>query len=329
MILAVRFLVAAALAMLLPAAPAGAALTILDVETGKRSRVARGPQDAWTSVRWTVDGSALIAVARERTGLAVRRYRLTGGGGRRLRRLPDALDAVLSRDGTMVGALYDTGLRGTGGVIVRDVASGRALARLPQSAEGDELYENGLELAWSRDGSRVAYGAHERRGRTLRIADARTGHVQRRLDAKRISGLSLEAFSPTGEQLVYASGNNGRLTVLDVASGATRRLGATGIEVAWAPAGQRIATGSGDGVTVSGEDQRFGAMTPTDGAVVGLRWSPNGTALALVLYRISDYKVALAVMEPDGAPRILVPYSDRGFGGLQWSPDGRRLAYTR
>jgi Tol biopolymer transport system component len=328
MIVIVRFFVLAALALLLPAAPAGAVLTVVDVETGKRSRVARAPQDGLTSVRWTADGSALIAVASERTGLAVRRYRLTGGRGRLLRRLPGAFDAVLNRDGTMVGALYDTGLRGTGGVIVRDVASGRALARLPQSAEGDELYESGLELAWSRDGSRVAYGADERRGRTVRIADARTGRVQRRLDARRISGLSLEAFSPTGDQLVYASGTAGRLSVLDVASGATRRLGATGIEVAWAPAGQRIATGSDDGVTVSGEDQRFGAMTPTDGAIVGLRWSPNGTALALVLYRHSPYRLALAVMAPDGAPRILVPYSARGVGGLQWSPVGRRLAYT-
>lgn len=35
----------------------------------------------------------------------------------------------------------------------------RLVRRLPQSAEGDELYEAGLQLAWSRDGARVAYGA--------------------------------------------------------------------------------------------------------------------------------------------------------------------------
>ncbi len=115
--------------------------------------------------------------------------------------------------------------------------------RLPQSAEGDELYEAGLQLAWSRDGARVAYGAFERRGETLRIADARTGRVLRRVDAGQISSVSPEAFSPAGDRLVYTSGSSGRLTVLDIASGATRRLGVAGIDAAWAPTGERIADG--------------------------------------------------------------------------------------
>ena len=118
--------------------------------------------------------------------------------------------------------------------------------------------------------------------------------------------------------------------VLDVASGATRRLGITALEAAWALEGERIAASSGEGVTVSGEDQRFGAMTPTEKAVVTLRWSPTGTALALVYHRVvTEWGAALAVMAPGGAPRTLVPHPDGGFGAVQWSPDGRRLAYTR
>ena len=319
---------AAALVVLLHASPADAALTVVDVGTGKRSTIAGSPSDGWTSLRWTADGAALIGVANKGLRLAVRRYPLSGGRARLLRRLPDAFDAVLNHDGTMVGALYDHGLGGTGGVIVRDVASGRTRAKLPQSAEGDELYESSLELAWSPDGARVAYYAHERRGLTLRIADARSGRVLRRLDAKRIGGVSPEAFSPAGDRLVYATGSSGRLNVLDIATGANHRLGATAITAAWAPAGERIAASTGDGITVSREDQRFGATTRTDEPVDTVAWSPDGTALALVLRDFdADSKTALAIMPADGAPRIVVPSGDAGFWNLQWSPDGRRLAY--
>jgi len=59
------------------------------------------------------------------------------------------------------------------------------------------------------------------------------------------------------------------------------------------------------------------------------------TALALPISRsrrgqhvVSDYKRALAVLSltPPGRPRILVPYSDRGVGAPQWSPDAAHIA---
>ena len=321
-------LVATALVVLLSASPAGAALTIVDVGTGKRSTIARSPSDGWTSLRWTADGSALIGVENRGLSLSVRRYPVGGGRARLLRRLPEAFDAVLNHDGTLVAALYDHGLGGTGGVIVRNVASGRTRAKLPQSAEGDELYESSLELTWSPDDARVAYYAYERRGLTLRIADARSGRVLRRIDAKRIGGVPTEAFSPAGDRLVYATGSNGRLNVLDIATGATHRLGATASTAAWAPADDRIAASTNDGVAVSGSDQRFGATTSTDDPVVALSWSPDGSALAIVLRNFdADSQAALAIMPAGGVPRIVVPYGDAGFWNLQWSPDGRRLAY--
>ncbi len=107
----------------------------------------------------------------------------------------------------MVGGLYDHGLGGTGGVIVRNVASGRTRARLPQSADGD--------------------------------------------------------------------------------SGANHRLGATAVTAAWAPAGDRIVLRDFD----------------------------------------ADSKAALAIMPAGGLPRIVVPAGNAGFWNVQWSPDGRRLAY--
>jgi WD40 repeat protein len=236
-----RLVVAAVLvvAALHPAA-AHAALTVLDVDTGKRTTlVAREPSEGWTSLRWTADGSALIGVANQELDLSVRRYPVDGGHARLVRKLPEAIDAVLNRDGTNVAALYDHGLDGTGGVIVRDVASGRPHAKLPQSAEGDELYENALELTWSPDGRRVAYHAYERSGETVRIANARTGRVLRRLKAA--GGIYLVDFSPAGDRVLYTSGTFSTLNVLDISSGASRRIAATAVTAAWAPAGERIA----------------------------------------------------------------------------------------
>lgn len=325
-----RILLVAAVAALLVAAPAEAALTILDVDTGKRTTVAPDVTEGWTSISWTPDGSALIAVENDDLDLSVRRYPVTGSGGkgRLLRRLPEALDAVLSPDGRSVAALYDHGLKGTGGVIVRDIASGSAGAKLPQTAEGDDLYESSLQLAWSRDGKRVTYEAFEgRRGETLRVADARTGRVLRRLGPKHHGSVSGEPFSPTGDRLVYTTGSRDRLMVLDIASGATRRLAGVGIWATWAPVGERIAASTWDEVTVSGEDQRFGRPTALGERVEGLLWSPDGSRLAIPLSR--DFKSALAVLAPGGTPRILVPFSDKGTWGLTWSPDGRRLAYFR
>ncbi|MDA0170928.1 hypothetical protein OJ998_17630 [Solirubrobacter taibaiensis] len=325
-------LLALAAALLTPA-PADASLKVVDVETGKRTIITRdAPPEGFTSMRWTPDGSALIAVANKAPGdLAVRRYPAAGGPAKPVRRLREALDAVLSPDRTRVAALYDygQGLRGgTGGVVIRDLGTNRTLGKLPQSAEGDDLYESFLDLAWSRDGARVAYSARERRGQTLRIAEARTGRVLRRVDAGRISGVAAEAFSPAGDQLIYVSGSAGQLHALDIASGTSRRLGARGLFEAWAPAGNRIALSTGEGIMVSGEDQRFGPLVETAETASGVSWSPDGTQLAFVMRGHDwDDPTALAVMTPGSAPRILIPFGKSAIYGLEWSPDGTRLAY--
>ncbi|MDA0182232.1 hypothetical protein OJ997_18140 [Solirubrobacter phytolaccae] len=321
-------------AWLAAAAPASAALKVIDVQSGKRSTLVKdSPAEGWTSLEWTADGSALIGVANESLGeeVEVRRYPVAGGRGKLLRRLPDAFDAVLSPGGTRVAALYDhgQGLRGDrGGVVIRDVASGRRLAKLPQFAEGDDLYESSLNLTWSRDGTRVAYFARERKGETLRVADAASGRILRRLDGKGLYGVSFEAFSPAGDRLVYAGGSTGWMRVLDIASGKSHRLGINGSREAWAPAGERIAVASGEEVVVSGEDQRFGTPVAAGENVEGIVWSPDGTQLAVVLRSYNaDSDTALALMTPGQKPRMLIPFRKRGIFGLEWSPDSRRIAY--
>jgi dipeptidyl aminopeptidase/acylaminoacyl peptidase len=201
---------------------------------------------------------------------------------------------------------------------------------MPQSAEGDDLYEDDLQLAWSHDGRRVAYLSRERHGRTLRIVEARSGRVLRRLAAPTIYAIGADAFSPSGDRLAYASGVYGYPTILDIATGRTRRsTGVSTLAAAWSPTDDRIAVGSGGGVRVGDASASFGPVRKV-GGVEDLRWSPDGTALALLLvHDATDYKSALAVLPPEGAPRMLLPYADAGVSSPQWSPDGTKLALAR
>ena len=325
--LSVRLVAAILVAAVLASAPAQAKLVVVDVDTGKRTQISTAaPSEGWASLRWAADGSALIGVANDELDLSIRRYPVTGGRAKVLRTLPDAFDAVLNRDGTKVAALYDTGVGGSGGVLVRDVATGRTSAQLPQSAEGDELYENGLNLTWAPDSSRVAYHAHERRGETVRIADARSGRVVRRLDAR--TGIYETVFSPDGDRLLYTGGTYGKLTVIDIASGASRRIASTALAPAWAPAGNRIAFSAEKSVAVTGEDQQVASTTPIASTADTLLWSPDGRRLALIMHdEGGDYHNAtLAVLVPGAKPRVLL--AGTGIWTLTWSADGSRLAYS-
>src|SRR4051812_18019890 len=343
-------------AVLLLAAPAsagaafGPTLGVVDVASGQRSVIARGAArtSGWSSVRWTPDGSAIVAVSGGAGAGVLRPFpvaggparpvgRLGGAGGpaRLVRDLGDALQGVLSWDGSMVVARYDGGHGipgGRGGVVVRELATGRVRLRLPQDAEGDDLYENGLDVAWSRDGRRIAYVAQERRGRTLRIADVRSGRVLSRIDADGVYRFNPDAFSPAGDRLAYPSGNNLRLTLLDVATGAVQRTRETRVlTVAWAPAGERLAISTQDGVFSSDEQRHFALLDGTWDSVFSLHWSPDGTTLGFLTSDFTEVNIELGVMQvlpTSGPPQIIVPHRSPDLGAFEWSPDGRRIAYS-
>jgi WD40 repeat protein len=317
---AMKAMIAVALLLATPeAAVAAPTLNVMNVASKRVTVVAKGPKDSdgWSSVRW--HGSALIGVI----GGEVRRYPLRGRP-KTLRDLGDPVDASLSPDGSLVASLDERG------VTIREVVSGRRRAAMKQTAEGDDLYENGLALAWARDGSRVAFLGREKRGRTLRVLDTRSGKLLRRIAAKDLYGLDFNAFSPAGDRLVYEAGDYGRVVVLDIASGSRRRLTTTAGEAAWSPVGNRLAISADHGVRLSTDGVHFGPTIETENSAQDLRWSPNGTALAMRLKSYAGNEPsALAVLSvTEAEPRILLPYREAYFGPVVWSPDAAKLAYA-
>ena len=161
----------------------------------------------------------------------------------------------------------------------------------------------------------------------------RSGRVLRRLDAENLY-LGPEPFSPSGDRMVFSVGNHTRLALLDVASGVVqRRGGSQAFPVSWAPAGERLAADAQEGVIVSDEQQRFGPpqVMPEEESVELIRWSPDGTMLALMIREYRHDRSKLVVMPVNPAPgptRIVIPYRASGLGGIQWSPDSRRIAYV-
>jgi dipeptidyl aminopeptidase/acylaminoacyl peptidase len=80
---------------------------------------------------------------------------------------------------------------------------------------------------------------------------------------------------------------------------------------------------------ISGEDQRFQEVAHTEDLADVAAWSPDGTALALVVqgYNAGDKATLVIVPAGGGAPRTVAGPRFPCIFNVQWSPDGKRLAY--
>ena len=344
-----------ALAVLLSWTSPAYASSIVEVVAaggGPPTRVARHQHDAngFRPPTWSSE-SAITVVGEEPAGKgpAVFRYATTGGSEAVLARL-DGFDAVLAPTGATVADLVDTGLRyGRGGIVLRDIATGKVRAALAQSAEGDELYETPPEVCWSRDGGRVAIVAQEGRSATLRVVDVGSGRVLLRRRA--LGDVGAECFAPDGSRLVVTGVSRGRLDqsaagVVDVATGSFHVLPAWGRPspraAAWSPDGDRLALDIDEQIAIVDPATGWGPALPvTDGppldggsTISELRWSPAGDALAYLVQRDDDLLVtthdALVTLpvRPAGPPRTLVRPRRADIAGLAWASDGTRIAYS-
>jgi len=198
----------------------------------------------------------------------------------------------------------------------------------------------GYAVAWSPDGTRIAYASSEP---AVRVFNVMTGETETLLDKRSsqqaldftpslspVSGRPFElAWSPTGEWIAVGAtrvGEDGAEEglIMVVSSRSYQVLGRQmgGMyDLAWSPDGRRLTS-----ITV--DDGRLNSVvTDLDGKILIVEqdqrttWSPGGEYLASVGTQEADQR--LRILDADGAERQMFNLGDWGWcGPLMWNPEG-------
>jgi len=297
-----RAVLVSALLILAAAPSARAEIRVIDTKTGASRTLVRErkldrlyAEDGQVLMRWSDDGSALVARPRE----TMLRFGITRGG---VTHLWDADQAVaLGSGGRWVDARIDRRARTT---LVLRRSDGGALGIY---GLGDAVQDP--SVAWSPDGTRVALAMAPQ----LVVADTTTGAVILRRKLGEEVELGEQAFAPDASALLVTDEDRLlRISVPDGAEAVVRRgsLGEPPLGE-WSRSG-RISIG------VLEDPAYPGGLPPAT-------WTPAGDALTRVFAGPKDDcsfpSQGIAVGQ-----RVVLPARDRAIEGYAWSPDGTQLA---
>lgn len=173
------------------------------------------------------------------------------------------------------------------------------IGRRPQRVTDDDFYES--DVAWSRDGTRLAYSSDRAGTPDIYVRDLSSGDDRAVTDLPGAEVAS--AWSPDGERLAFQD-QDGITYVLDLASGAVEQID----DVFFQPGRP---TWSADGGTVA-----FAALDPYSARF------REGTSK----FRIVDLAGGGASFVAPLPQDVHASIATRGDDGPVWSPDGRRIA---
>ena len=194
--------------------------------------------------------------------------------------------------------------------------------------------------AWSRDGRKVLFSAYPCEGCPPQIKVATLGRHSAPL---RIATGVRPRWSPDGRTVAYVA-TSGAVELVGADGKHQRRLARVGLSddsPSWAPDGRRIAFSAqlpgGKHVLFSVGADGGGLRRLAAGADPA--WSPNGRTIAFAQVRPNGTWHLYSVSAAGGRPRWIgaaAGETDVGGGSSSpsdtqpaWSPDGRRIAFTR
>jgi TolB protein len=259
---------------------------------------------------------------------------------------PEGTQLVFARASGPAGAIFTAGADGKH---LRRVARTGVLSQLELSPTGRSIaYATrgrvvvirrdgtrkhvvgmGADMAWSQDGSRLAFAGSALGGSIQLVNVDGTGH-------KRVTGWHFDqapAWSPGDERLAFTRaarpGGLEYLYVVGADGTGLRRLGPQGAAPSWSPEGGTLAfwQRNREGVVLSVysfADAQVRTLTRTFPAFSGAPlWSRDGTRLLLtVCGSFGACRLDVAAADGSAVERV-------GSGGDPvWSPSGLRIAFT-
>lgn len=191
-----------------------------------------------------------------------------------------------------------------------------------------------FEMAWSPDGTRIAYTDNNKLG----VLDPEAGTSETIVDKTqaehdRWDYITDVAWSPDGDSIAYVNsvGDRFQIRTVNPESGETNHLTATGSwkgDPTWSPDGTQLAYVADGRIMVTdpdGENSR--QLTDTGAFNREPAWSPDGQRIAfLTRYRDGqDYEIS--VVDADGENPQRLTDNDYAEYQVGWSPDSKKLIF--
>jgi len=298
------------------------AVRVYDIASGKQLAQVASPHPF--GVSFNNDGSLVAfgdetgpvtTIAEAATGKVIEK--LGSGDG-------SIWDVAFSPDGTRVASTgADTNVR------IWDVASGDLLDTIAAHHGGVE------NLDWSDDGTRLATASDDGTARVFDVGNGAGRQLVSVADAETREGIQSVAFSPDGNRIMTGDGSMTAVKIWDVSPEA----GAEWLSVAIAPAspgggfvdgGRAVVASDGNGTAAawqlaSGKQvRRFVPSAPRGEGRGGVALSADGSAVAAS----GDPGYPVVAWDTTTGAQLFTysPGDSDMVMGLQWSPDGQRLA---
>jgi dipeptidyl aminopeptidase/acylaminoacyl peptidase len=246
------------------------------------------------------------------------------------------------------------------GKLVFQTSNGGDIYVINADGTGLRRLTDGMEPAWSPDGTKVAFARWEGESPGIYVIDEDGSNETLVFGWVEAKG---PAWSPDGSRIAFTRWYGGRDVDTEVCSrGRCRilpadhwwKLGVVRLEdgyfhellcyahslsPTWSPDGSVIAYDSDFGIHLTNEEGTIGHVTDdrslyaisTDNRDISPVWSPDGTQIAFGFHQHDHWEIY--VMNADGSNRVRLtqeePLAERPPNNVSpaWSPDGRHIAF--